>query len=255
MMTCTTDRIGQVRGLARWGAAILLILGSVLAPDGAAAQTMDDHVYWMVMADELEYAPGPEGKPIFLDGSVWIGGDCNRIQLNLEGDAETEESAGELEAQALYSRLISPFFEAQVGLGLETTFGAGESRERGLLVLGLQGLAPYWFHIEPQLLVSHEGDVSFALSASYELLFTQRLILEPELELKAALQDVPEWEVGSGLNDMELGGRLRYEIVREFAPYVGVVWERRFGQTADFARAAGEDVSETRFVAGVHVWY
>ena len=251
----TTDDRAPTRGLLPRVAAILLLLGAGLAPDAASAQTMDDHIYWMVMADELEYAPGPEGRPVLLDGSIWIGGDYNRFQLNLEGDAETVESTGELEAQALYSRLIGPFFEAQVGLGLETTFGGAESRRRGLLVLGLQGLAPYWFHVEPQLLVSHEGDVAFAFSASYELLFSQRLILEPELELKASLQEVPEWEVGSGLNDMELGGRLRYELAREFAPYVGVVWERRFGQTADFARAAGEDVSETRFVAGLHVWY
>lgn len=255
MMTRTLDAIGRTRDQGAWLAAIFFALGAVLLPRGAAAQVMDDHIYWMVMADELEYAPGPEGQPVFLNGSIWVGGDYNRFQLNLEGEAETVESAGELEAQALYSRLIGPFFEAQAGLGVETTFGGAESRSRGLLVLGLQGLAPYWFHVEPQLLVSHEGDVSFAFSASYELLFTQRLILEPELELKAALQEVPEWEVGSGLNDMELGGRLRYEVVREFAPYVGVVWERRFGQTADFARAAGEDVSAARFVAGVHVWY
>lgn len=233
-------------------AAILLALG--LAPE-AAAQTMDDHVYWMVMADELEYAPGPEGQPVFLDGAVWVGGDYNRFWLTLEGDAETPEFTGELEAQALYSRLISPFFEAQVGLGLETTFGGAETRRRGLAVVGLMGLAPYWFHIEPQLLVSHEGDVSFAFSAGYELLFTQRLILEPELEMKGALQSVPDWGVGSGLNHVELGGRLRYEIAREFAPYVGVVWERRFGETADFVRVAGGEVSETRFVAGLHVWY
>lgn len=254
-MTRMIDGIEQTRGLAPFLAATLLVMGTGLAPGDAAAQTMDDHIYWMVMADELEYAPAPEGEPVFLDASFWVGGDYNRLWVKVEGAAETVEWTGELEAQALYSRLISPFFEAQVGLGVETTLGGAESRRRGLVVLGLQGLAPYWFHVEPQLLVSHEGDVSFAFEGSYELLFTQRLILEPELELKAALQDVPEWGVGSGLNDIELGARLRYEFAREFAPYFGVVWERRFGQTADFARAAGEDVSETRLVAGVHVWY
>ncbi|MFO7892828.1 MAG: copper resistance protein B [Longimicrobiales bacterium] len=249
----TLDR--SRRGITPWLAALLVALAVAMLPEAAAAQVMDDHIYWMVMADELEYAPGPEGRPVFLGASVWVGGDYNRLRVKLEGEGSTLESEGDLEAQALYSRLISPFFEAHVGLGMETTFGGAESLRRGLFVLGLQGLAPYWFEIEPQLLVSHEGDVSFAFSASYALLFSQRLVLEPELELKAALQEVPEWEVGSGLNDVELGGRLRYEIAREFAPYVGVVWERRFGQTADFARAAGADVSETRFVAGVHVWY
>lgn len=247
-------RHGRQRVVA-WLAAILLALGAGLVPAHASAQVLDDHVYWMVMADELEYAPASDGRPVFLDASVWVGGDYNRFRLELEGEAETAESTGELEVEALYSRLISPFFEAQAGLGLETAFGGAEARRRGFLVLGLQGLAPYWFEIEPQLRVSHEGDVSFAFEASYELLFTQRLILEPELELAAALQEVPEWGVGSGFNDVSLAGRLRYELVREFAPYIGVVWDRRLGRTADFARAAGEDVSAVRFVAGLHLWY
>lgn len=249
----TLDR--DRRGITPWLAALLVALAVAMLPEASAAQVMDDHIYWMVMADEMEYAPGPEGRPVFLDASVWVGGDYNRLWVKLEGEGSTLESEGEIEAQALYSRLISPFFEAQAGLGIETAYGEDDSRSRGLLVLGLQGLAPYWFEIEPQLLVSHEGDIAFSFEASYELLFSQRLILEPELELGAAVQDVPEFGVGSGLNDLSVGGRMRYEIVREFAPYVGLVWTRRFGETADLAQAAGVEVSDVRFVAGFRIWY
>ena len=111
-----------------------------------------------------------------------------------------------------------PHGEVQGGVGVETVDGGGERETRGLFVLGLEGLAPYWFELDPQLLVSHEGDVAVALSASYELLFTQRLVLEPELEASAGFQDVPELGVGSGFNDIQLAGRLRYEVVREFVP-------------------------------------
>lgn len=242
-------------GITPWLVALLVALAVAVLPEPSAGQVMDDHIYWMVMADEMEYAPGPEGRPLSLDGFFWVGGDYNRFWVKLEGERSTLENEGELEAQALYSRLISPFFEAQAGLGIETVFGEADSRSRGLLVVGLQGLAPYWFEIEPQILVSHEGDVSFSFDASYELLFSQRLVLEPELELKAAVQDVPEFGVGSGLNELSFGGRMRYEIAREFAPYVGVVWHERFGETADLARAIGEEVSDVRFVAGLRVWY
>ena len=240
-----------MRALTLPAVALLMLLPA----RATAAQTMDDHVFWKIMADELEYVPAPDSRPVAFDASFWIGGDFNRVWLKAEGDRATAGSGGEIEAQLLYSRLIAPFWELQAGVGVETVSLPGDSRTRGLAVIGLEGLAPYWFEVEPQLLVSHEGDVALALSTSYELLFTQRLVLEPELEMMAALQDVPRFGVGSGFNDLSLGARLRYEIVREFAPYIGVVWDRRFGATADLARDAGEDVEETTFVAGLRVWY
>ena len=240
------------------GRPLVLVLGALvvgLAPVDARAQTMDDHIYWMVTADELEYVPAPEGRPVVFDGSFWIGGDYNRIWIKAEGKQSTVDNNGEWEGQLLYSRLIAPFWEVQGGVGVETVGGEGGRETRGLLVVGLEGLAPYWFEVEPQLLVSHEGDVAVALSASYELLFTQRLVLEPELEASAAFQEVTEFGIGSGFNDVHLAGRLRYEIVREFAPYVGVVWGRKFGETADLARLEGKDVDEVEFVAGLRIWY
>ncbi|HUF26008.1 MAG TPA: copper resistance protein B [Gemmatimonadaceae bacterium] len=129
-----------------------------------------------------------------------------------------------------------------------------DTRTRAHLALGLQGLAPGWFELEPTLLVSQHGDVSANLTASYDLLFTQRLVLQPRLETHAAAQGVPEFGVGSGFNDVELALRARYELRREFAPYVGVLWSHRFGDAADLARAGGEPVRELSWVAGLRLW-
>ena len=234
-------------------AALALLLGAL--PTSIAAQTMDDYIYTSVMFDELEYVPGVGGEPVEYDGEMWIGGDYDRFWLKAHGEQSTLESEGHLEAQALYSRTVSAFWNAQGGFRLDGSYGSGEGHTRGLLALGMEGLAPYWFQVESFLFVSQDGDVSARLEASYEMLFTQRLVLEPELELNAAVQEVPEWGVGSGLNDLELGARLRYELVREFAPYVGVTWTRYLGETADMVRAGGGAVSDGSLVFGVHWWY
>lgn len=234
---------------------ILLSAGvSTASPGALAGQVMDDVPFWKLMADELEYVPGAAERPVVFDAAAWYGGDRNRLWLKAEGERATVGDEAEWEIQALYSRLVTPFWEAQAGVGVQTV--SGEARHtRGLLVIGLEGLAPYWFEVEPQMLVSHDGDVAMTLSAAYDLLFTQRLILEPEIELAAAIQDVPEFGVGSGFNDVHLGARLRYEIMREFAPYAGVVWQRTFGQTADLVRAAGGETDDVYFVAGLRAWY
>lgn len=223
------------------------------APQEARAQTMDDKIYTFILFDQLEYAPGPSERPISLEAISWIGGDYNRLWLRAEGEQSTLEGEGEVEIEALYGRLITPFFDAVAGVRLDTHWG-GDPQTRGFLAVGLQGLVPYMFEVEPTLYVSHEGDVSAEFSASYTFLFTQRLVLEPELEVSAAVQEVPEWSVGSGINDLGLGLRLRYEIRRKFAPYVGYSWNWMFGETADFARAAGEDPSTGAFVFGIRIW-
>jgi copper resistance protein B len=214
----------------------------------------DQRLYSLALLDLFEVAPAASGVPARLEGFYRIGNDYTRFWLKGEGEGLAAEGEGEAEAQALYSRLISPFFEAQVGLRLDTEFGSGDVRARPLLVVGLEGLAPYWFEVEPALFLSAEGDLSARLEGSYDLLVTQRLVLQPEAEVNIALQEVADWGVGSGLNDVELGLRLRYEIEREVAPYVGVSWLNRFGGAADFAEAAGEDASEVLFVFGVRLW-
>jgi copper resistance protein B len=248
----TTDRWGRgVAGrVARLACAPLL--AALALP--AAAQVMDSELHWFALLDQLEVAPGRDGKPISLDSTAWVGGDVNRVWVRAEADQQTESSAGDVQAEALYGRLVSAYWDALVGVRIDHRWG-DDTATRAHLAVGLQGLAPYWFELEPTLYVSHEGDVSAQLEAEYDLLFTQRLVLQPRLEAQVALQDVPEFGVGSGLSDLELGARLRYEVRRELAPYVGVAWHRRVGETADLARAAGEDVSDLSIVAGLRVWY
>ncbi|MDQ3389352.1 MAG: copper resistance protein B, partial [Gemmatimonadota bacterium] len=165
----------------------------------------------------------------------------------------TTERAGDAEAQLSYGRLITPYFDALAGVRLDQRWGDG-SATRAHLAAGLVGLAPLRFEFSPTLFLSQDGDLSARLEAEYQLLITQRLVASPEIELNAALQEVPEWGIGRGINDVELGLRLRYEFRREFAPYIGYSWTRRVGGSAGFAREEGEGVSEGAFVAGLRVW-
>ena len=151
------------------------------------------------------------------------------------------------EIQLLYSRRLSDFFDAQAGV----RYDFAPDPERGFGVFALQGLAPYWFEVDASAFVSNEGELSARFEAEYDLLITQKLILQPTAEVNIAAQSVRERGIGSGINDVELGLRLRYEIERKFAPYVGTSWERKIGQTADYARNEGEDVDNLSFVTGV----
>ena len=128
--------------------------------------------------------------------------------------------------------------------------GSGPNLQRAHLVVGFEGLAPYWWEIEPVLFISENGDVSARLTASYDMLLTQRLILQPQVEINLAASTVEQWGVGSGLNDLSVDLRLRYEIRREFAPYLGVSWSQRFGETADLARSEGENIAELALLGG-----
>jgi len=225
-----------------------LVVGAVVPR--AQAQTMDDKLRTFVLFHKLEYVPEPDGRPIGLEATSWIGGDVNRAWLRAEGEQSTLHREGEVELEALYGRLVSPFFDAVAGVRVDRAWGAG-GQTRAHLAVGLQGLAPYQFEVEPTLYVSDEGDVSAGFAASYHVLFTQRLKLESELETSAALQDVPQWGVGSGINDLGLGFRLRYEFHRKFAPYVGYTHDWTFGETADLA---GGDSRSGAFVFGVRIW-
>ena len=218
---------------------------------GAAHPT---RVYGLALLDLLEVAPAADGVPARLDGLYRVGTDYTKLYLKAEAEGLLSAAEGEGELQALYSRLVTEYFEAQAGLRLDTEIADGEVRARPHLVVGLEGLAPYWFELEPALFLSSKGDLSARFEGSYDLLLTQRLVLEPELEVDVALQEVADWGVGTGLNRTELGLRLRYEVRREIAPYVGVSWARRYGAAADFARAEGEGASEALFVVGLRLW-
>ena len=222
----------------------------------AFGQIFDDKPYAYLLLDQLEYAPRPAERPVLLEALGWIGGDINRMWLRAEAEQSTLEGVdgeGEAEVDALYGRLLTPYFDAVAGLRLEARWGERSAR-RGLLAVGVQGLAPYMFEIEPTLFLSQDGDLSAEFTASYHVYFTQRLILEPEAEVRAALQDVPGWDVGSGLNDVVLALRMRYEIWRKFAPYVGYRWTRTFGETADLYRRNGAATNYGTFVVGLRLW-
>ena len=245
--------------------ALLLAGASVRAQDAppfpeypdfrpGAVAAADQKLYSLALLDLFEVAPSVSGVPAQFDGLFRIGTDYTRLYIKGEGEGELAEGTGEAEAQALYSRLVQPFVEAQAGVRLDTEVGDGSVRVRPLLAVGLEALAPYFFEAEPALFVSYKGDVSARFTGSYDLLVTQRLVLQPRIEANAALQRVEDWGVGSGLNDVELGLRLRYEFQREVAPYVGVNWINQFGDTADFTRADGGQPSQARLVFGLRLF-
>ncbi len=207
---------------------------------------------YFVLADRFEYQSN-EGSPTLLfDGQGWWGTDRNRLWIKSEIEYDFDVNRfEEAELQALWSRPIARYFDVQAGVRRD--FEPDPSRTYG--VLGIQGLAPYWFEIDAALFVSGHGDLSARIEAEYDLLITQRLVLQPRTELNFAAQSVDELNIGSGLSTAELGLRLRYEIKRQFAPYVGVTWTRSVGETADFVRADGEDPGALSFVAGLRFWF
>jgi copper resistance protein B len=199
-----------------------------------------------LMVDMAELQFGDDETTFHWEGEGWIGGDIHRFVFKTEGEA-TEDDVEAAEVQALYSRAIGPYFDLQAGV----RYDIEPSPNRAYAVLGFEGVAPYWFETTGALFVSDEGDVSARLEGSYDALLTQRVILQPRAEINFSAGDVPELETGAGVTDVELGLRLRYDITRNFAPYVGVSYESKLGDTADYASAAGEEESDTRFVFGV----
>lgn len=228
-------------------------LTSVALFSGSAAA--QSRAYTLLLFDQLEYRSQGSGSAFRWDVQNWIGGDYNRLWIKTEGLVHTARSQGEAEAQVLYSRLIAPFWDLQAGLFYERRYRPGPDRSRVLGVIGLQGLAPYWFDVESALFVSDNADLSARLTATTDLLFTQRLIAQPRFELNGAAQKAEEFGVGAGLNSVELGLRLRYELRREFAPYVGISWVRRLGETAALARRQGDQTGDFAVLAAVRLWY
>lgn len=203
------------------------------------------------MVDLFEVRPNSGPDAYAWEGEFRFGGDFHRFVLKSEGEGEFGHELEEAEVQALYSRAMGPYFDLQAGVRQDFQ----PRPRRTYATVGFEGLAPYWFEVEGALFLSNKGDLSARLEGAYDLRLTQRLILEPRAEVNLAAQDVPAIGIGSGLSDAEVGLRLRYEIKREFAPYIGVNYERKFGDTADFARAAGEDVEDVRLVAGLRAWF
>jgi copper resistance protein B len=225
---------------------------TVLAPPAIPQEARHgEQWYGSVLFDELEYRL-QDGRDAFAwDGQAWYGGDYNKVWLETEGEQLRSDELEQAEVQLLYSRLLAYFWDLQAGVRYD--FRPDPSRGYG--VVGLQGLAPGFFELDLKGFVSDEGELSARLKAEYDLRITQRLILQPKLEVDLAAENVRERGIGRGISTIEPGLRLRYEITRKFAPYVGVNWERALGETADLAREEGEDVSNLALVAGVRLWF
>jgi copper resistance protein B len=201
----------------------------------------------MVNLAEAQVRNGRDGYR--WDGEGWFGGDIDRLVIKSEGEGSDKLESAEI--QALYSRAIDPYFNLQAGVRHDIR----PTPDRSYATIGVEGLAPYWFEVEAAAFLSAKGDLLGRVEASYDQRITQRLILQPRAELNLSAQRIPATGLGTGLTNAELGLRLRYEIAREFAPYVGVSWDRKLGQTARLARAAGDTPGGFAFVAGIRTWF
>ncbi|MBL4901888.1 MAG: copper resistance protein B [Desulfocapsa sp.] len=210
----------------------------------------DDPLLTMLIVDQFELQTGSGDDPLVWDAEGWIGKDLHKLWIKTDGEYR-DGSLEEIEVQALYSRAIAPFWDVQAGWRRDIR----PEPNRDWLALGIKGLAPYYFDVDVAVFIGDEGRTAARLQFEYEVMFTQRLILVPELELNFYGKDDPAVGTGSGLSDIEAGLRLRYEIRREFAPYIGVNWTRLYGDTADYAREEGEDTDDFRFVAGIRFWF
>ncbi|HYF53123.1 MAG TPA: copper resistance protein B [Salinarimonas sp.] len=219
-------------------------------PDVEGHTVHDQAVHYYVLFDQLEWQGGGGARGLSWDNQGWIGRDRDRFWFRTEGEGE-DGGLEAAEAHFLYGRAIARWWD--VVAGVRQDFEPGPARTWA--AVGIQGLAPYWFEVEATAYFGGSGRTHFRFETEYELLLTNRLVLQPLAELDIYGKSDPERGVGAGLSSGEAGLRLRYEFRREFAPYVGVVWSRKFFGTADLAEAAGEDAQGTRFAAGVRVWF
>lgn len=233
-----------------WAADALFPAGRMKA---VREQMLAEHggaSFSQIMFNIAEIAPRRGVNRYRWDGEGWFGGDIDRLVVKSEGEGGFGRKLETAEAQILYSHAIDAYWNLQAGARQD--FGEGPSRSYA--TIGVEGLAPYWFEVEGAVFLSDKGRLFGRIEAYYDQRLTQRLVLQPRIEANLSAQHAPADRLGAGLTDVELGLRLRYEITREFAPYVGVSHERRVGRSARLARAAGDAPRSTAFIAGVRFW-
>jgi len=226
--------------------AIYLLVNSVQASE----LHNDDPLLGMFMVDRLEVLDEEEGNPVSWDVTAWIGRDLEKVWFKTKGLYEDSE-VHSAEYQLLYGWAITPYWDLQAGWRLDSK----PKPDRNWLALGIQGTAPYFVKTEATLFAGEENMSAFRLNLEYEFMLTQKWVLSPEFEINAYGNNDQERGIGSGLSDMEFSLRLLYEVKREFAPYVGLGWEKVLGNSADYARAAGQDASETTLSLGIRAWF
>jgi len=236
-------------GCNRWFSH--LVFCSLVAASGLVfGAAEDDPVLTKLMLNQFEWRDADNNKPLVFSGQAWVGQDLKKLWF--KGEAERAGGVTErAELQALYSQAVAPFWDLQLGVRRDFL----PSPSRNWVVLGLQGLSPYFFEIDTALFIGEQGRTALRFEAGYDLRLTQKLILSPEAEVNLYGKDDAELGIGAGLSDIELGLRLRYEFKREFAPYIGVNWSRNYGKTAEYARAAGEDDDRFTWMLGVRAWF
>ncbi len=229
-----------------------------------AAQTtlaMSEHPIRVgqVIVDQLELRDAHEGRVLAWELDAWYGGDINKLYFSSDGERlmapeeNDEDPATEsAETRLAWSRAFSPFWDWQLGVRRDWQ---PDDPNRDWISIGIKGLAPYQFDVDANLFVGEDGLSNLDLSAEYELMLSQKLVLVPAIEVNLYGKEDQELGVGKGLTDLEAGLRLRYEIRREIAPYIGVNWEKQYGDTADFTRAAGGKTEEGMVVAGIRLWF
>lgn len=210
----------------------------------AQASMEDDPLVTMFLMDRFEVLDNDENTRVW-EGSFWIGYDINKLYIYSEGEA-TSDGLESSQNEVVYSRAVAPFWDLQIGLAYDKNDDASKTWGE----IAISGLAPYYFESRAALLVNGEGNVGLRLDAEYEALLTQKLILTPSLEADLYTKDDPNIHIGSGLSNIEAGLRLRYEFIREFAPYIGVTWEKTFGTTRDY-----HPINETSVMVGVRFWF
>jgi len=203
-----------------------------------------------LLLDQLEAVHGRDGNAQAWEAEGWYGGDEDKLWLRSEGEV-SRGTVDDGNLEAFWNHAIATYWDSQ--LGARHDWGA--CAERDWVAFGVQGLAPYWFELEATGYVGSSGRTAARFRADYDVLFTQRLILQPELELNLYGKNDSARGVGSGLSDVQFGLRLRYEIRRELAPYVGINWVHHIGTTADYARAEGQQAFDQQFVAGIRIWF
>jgi copper resistance protein B len=204
----------------------------------------------MLLIDQLEIWNASPGTGLAWDAAAWFGSDTNRLWLRTEGE-QVDGSLESAELEVLFGHSIAPWWD--LVSGIRHDFKPGQSQD--FFAIGVMGLAPYKFETDITLYLGESGQTAARLQFEYETLFTNRLILQPKLEFNFYGKDDASRGIGSGLSNVEIGLRLRYEINRQFAPYVGVSWGKSYGQTADCLINQGESTADFNFVTGVRVWF
>lgn len=224
--------------------------GPYLVADSHAMQHGDGHSTGAWLIERLEWVDSAPESLVAYEMKAWYGNSYRRLWLDAQGDYSGGDFE-ETETELLFGQAISPYWDAVLGVRYDTLPG----RNRSWLAMGVQGLAPWWFEVDATAYIGESGRPAFTLEAQYEWLFTQRLVLQPRLEISLFGRDDPVNGIGEGLSEGSLGLRLRYEFSRQFAPYLGLEWARSFGHTADYARTERDPAGDIRFLAGIRAWF